>query len=329
MPSPSTSLATQRPDIAESFMEFDVLADMAGYVSTKVFPVIEVAKQAGNYGKIPLEQLLKKRDTKRAPGSGYSRSQFTFDDAAYSCQEHGAEEVVDDREAEMYADYFDAEVVSGQRALGDVMRNAEDRVAAAVFNPTVWTGSALTTAITNEWDSNHTANATPIADVEAAVQAVYDGSGLWPNALIINQKVFRNLRNLDDIIERINSSGAGSPSKASDITTQMLAQVFALKHVIVAGGSENTANEGQAASIGQIWSDEYAMVCKVADTGDFREPCIGRTFHWGADGSTIGGTVESYREESLRGEVVRVRHDVDEIVLYPEAGHLLSNVTTI
>jgi hypothetical protein len=27
--------------------------------------------------------------------------------------------------------------------------------------------------------------------------------------------------------------------------------------------------------------------------------------------------------------VIRVRHDVDEVVLYPQAGHLLSNVTTL
>ncbi len=326
MPSPSTSLATQRPDIAESFMEFDLAMDMAGYVSTKVFPVVEVQKQSGNFGKIPLEQLLKKRETKRAPGGGYSRSEFTFDDAAYACEEHGAEEPVDDREAEMYAEYFDAEVVSGQRAMADVMRNAEKRVADAVFNTTTWTGGSLTTAITHEWDD--AANAVPIDNVEAAVQAIYDNSGLWANALIVNRKVFRNLRVCDQIRDRVSSNGAGSSELQGLISVQQLAQAFDLEHIIVAGGSENTANEGQSASIGQLWSGEYAMVCKVANSNDFREPCIGRTFHWGADGSTIGGTVESYRDESVRSDIVRVRHDVDEIVLYPEAGHLLSNITT-
>lgn len=329
MPSPSTSLATQRPDIGESFMEFDLEMDAAGYVATQVFPVVEVQKQAGKFGKIPLEELLKKRSTKRAPGAAYTRSNWNFEDAAFATEEHGAEEPVDDREAEMYADYFDAELISGMRARADVMRNAEDRVASAVFNPTVWTGSSLTTAVTNEWDSNHTADAVPIEDVEGAVQAMYDASGLWANALAINRKVFRNLRNLDTIIERINSAGAGNPSKPGDITKEMLAQVFDLPYIIVAGGSENTANEGQAASVDQIWSSEYAMVCKVATTRDFREPCIGRTFHWGADGSSIGGTVESYRDETVRSDIIRVRHDVDEIVLYPQAGHLLSNVTTI
>jgi hypothetical protein len=303
-------------------------SERAGFIASQVLPVVDVASQAGNFGKIPLEQLLQQRDTLRAPGSGYSRGKFTFLPATYVALENGTEEVVDDREAKMYAEYFDAEQVSTMRAFSFVLRNAEQRVADLLFNATTWAGAALTTGVGNEWDKNHIADATPIADVEAAVQKVYDGSGLWPNALIINRKVFRALRNLDDIVERINSEGAGNASKPSDITAAMLAQVFDLEFVIVAGSSKNTANEGQAATPGQIWSDEYAMVAKIATSNDMREPCLGRTFHWAEDGSSIGGTVESYREEAVRGEVIRVRHDTAELVLYKEAAHLLSNITT-
>jgi hypothetical protein len=328
MPSPTSSLATQRPDLA-TFLEFDLASEDAGYIATQVLPVMSVASQAGNFGKIPLEQLLQQRQTLRAPGAGYARGNWTFDKATYATDEHGAEEPVDDREAKMYAEYFDAEQVSTMRAFSSVLRNAEQRVADAVFNATTWTGASLTTAVTNEWDTNHTANAVPITDVEAAVNKVYDGSGLWPNALIINRKVFRNLRNLDQIVERINSEGAGNASKPSDITAEMLARVFDLDYVIVAGTSRNSAKEGQSATPVQIWSSEYAMICRIATGNDMREPCIGRTFHWSSDGSSIGGTVESYRDEVIRGNVIRVRHDVDEVILYPQAGHLLSNVTTI
>lgn len=326
MPSPSSSLATLRPDLAESFVEFDLAMDQAGFIANRVFPVIEVASQAGTFGKIPIEQLLQNRDTKRAPGSGYARGEFTFETAVYACLEHGAEEPVDDREAKMYAEYFNAEQIASLRAYSAVLRNAEQRVADAVFNTSTWTGGALTTAITNEWDD--ATNAVPLTDVEAAVQKIYDNSGLWANALVINRKVFRNLRNSDQIVERIQSAGAGSPTKANDITEAMLAQAFDLEHIIVAGSSKNGAKEGQAAAPAQIWSGEYAMVCKVANSGDFKEPCIGRTFHWSDDGSSIGGTVETYRDEAVRSDITRVRHDVDEIVLYPQAGHLLSNVTT-
>jgi len=326
MPNPSSALSTLRPDLAESFMEFDLAMDAQGFIANQVFPIVDVASQSGNFGKIPLEELLQQRETKRAPGAGYSRGNWTFEPATYACEEHGAEEPVDDREAAMYAEYFDAELISAQRAYSAVLRNAEDRVAAAVFNTTTWTGASLTTAITHEWDD--ATNAVPLTDVEAAVQKIYDNSGLWANALIINRKVFRNLRNVASVVDRIESSGAGSPATAGDITKQMLATAFDLPYIIVAGSSKNGAIEGQTASPEQIWSGEYAMVCRVATSADFREPCIGRTFHWSQDGSQVGGTVETYREEAVRSDIVRVRHDVDEVVLYAQAGHLLSNITT-
>jgi len=305
-------------------MEFDLAMDQAGFISNQVFPVVDVASQSGTFGKIPVEELLEQRDTKRAPGSGYARGEYTFTTSTYACEEHGAEEVVDDREAKMYAEYFDAEQIAAMRAYSAVLRNAEQRIADAVFNATTF--SSFTTGVTNEWDD--TANATPLVDVEAAVQAVYDQSGLWANALVINRKVFRNLRNCDEIKDRIASSGAGDSNAAGKVTRQQLAELFDLDQVIVAGGTKNAAKEGQSADPTQIWSGEYAMVCKVANSGDFREPCLGRTFHWSEDGSSVGGTVENYRDETVRGSVVRVRHDVDEIVLYAEAGHLLSNITT-
>lgn len=325
MPSPTSSLATLRPDLA-TFLEYDLESENAGYVSTQVFPVINVQSASGSFGKIPIEQLLQQRETKRAPGSGYARSNWTFATSTYATYEHGAEEPVDDNEAKMYSEYFVAEQISTMRAFSAVLRNAEQRVSTAVFNATTWTGSSLTTAPTNEWDD--ATNAVPLTDVEAAVQKIYDNSGLWANALIINRKVFRNLRNCDQVVERIQAAGAGSPTKASDITTRMLSQAFDLPYIIVAGTSKNSAKEGQAATPAQIWSSEYAMVCKIATGPDMRDPCIGRTFHWSDDGSSIGGTVESYRDETIRGDVIRVRHQVAEVVLYPEAGHLLSNITT-
>jgi len=107
-----------------------------------------------------------------------------------------------------------------------------------------------------------------------------------------------------------------------------VARVLDLDRLIIGGGAKNTANKGLAASISQIWSDEYAMLAVVANDADIRTPCIGRTFHFSADGSDPTGFLETYRDETVRSDIARCRHDVDEVVLYPEAGHLLSNVTT-
>lgn len=325
MPSPSNSLATLRPDLAGSVEAFDMMADAGGFIGTRVAPVLEVMEQAGKFGKIPLAELLKNRSTDRAPGAAYSRDNMQFQDASFACAEHGQEEPVDDREARMYANYFNAEVIAARRAVRTVLENHEKRVADLIFNATTFSGQ--TTAIATDWHNNAT-TATPVNDIEAAVQAAYGKSGLWPNALVINRKTFRRLRMVDQIRDRISSNGAGSSESAGLITVQQIAQVFDLDFVLVAGGTKNSANEGATAAATQIWSDDMAMVCRVATSDDIREPCLARTFHWGEDGSQIGTQLESYRDETVRSDIVRARMDTDELLITSECGHLLTGVAT-
>lgn len=310
-------------------MEFDLAMDRQGFIAHRVFPVIDVARAAGNFGIIPVEQLLQNRETTRAPGAGYSRSNFTFEPATYGTQEHGAEEPVDDNQRAMYRDYFDAERIAIERARDVILRNWEKRVAAAVFNSSIWTGSALTTAVSVPWSTP--ATATPVDDIDAARQKAWDGCGLWPNAVIMNRRNFHLVRKTAQVIDAVASQGAGSSVRARDITAQILAAVFDVDYVLVAGGAKNTAAEGQSAAFGQIWANANVMVCRVATTDDIEEPCIGRTFRWTDDDN--GGDkeaphiVEQYREEKVRGEIYRARHQTDEKRLYHVCGHLLSNVS--
>lgn len=323
MPSPTTSLATQRPDLA-SLYEFDLEMSQAGFVWNRILPVIDVAQQSGAFGRIPIKQLLQTRDTARAPGAGYSRGDWKFEADSYATEEHGAEEPVDDKLAKMYRNYFDVESISTKRAFDAVLRNAEIRAAALIYNPTTF--SSYTTALTNEWDDK--TNATPIDDIKDLKIAVWEASGIWPDTLLINRKQFLNLRECNQIIDRLKYQGF-QDVRSSQITANALAQVLDLREVIVAGEAKNSANEGQAVSIAPIWSDEYAMLFKQAQTQDMAEPCLGRTMHWSEDGSQVMGTVETYRDETVRGDIVRVRHEVQEKLIYVPTGHLISNVLTI
>lgn len=325
MPSPSTVLYTERPDL-KSWEEFDTEMNARGFIGQRVAPVIDVSLVSDNPGKIPIEQLLKTGDTARASGAGYNRGKWTFTTWSYACEEHGWEEPIDDRERQRYANLADVELIATKRAYNNVLLNAEKRMAALVFNTSTWTGASLYTDVgTTEWAQANWATATPIAHVEAAARKVRANSGYWPNAIVLNRTKFRDLRQCAEIRERIVASGAGTPAKASDITPQMVASVFDLDYCFVAGSAYDSAAEGQSTVIADVWGD-YAMVCRVATGSDPREPCIARTFHYAKDGSQIGGTIEMYRDESIRSDVVRVRHDVDEVVMYAELGHLIAGI---
>jgi hypothetical protein len=321
-PTPSTAVANLRPDISGMLTEYDLEANQMRMVGLRVFPVMEVGLQAGPFGKITIESLLRSVVTTRSGSAAYHTTEFEFTTDSYATAEHGLVVPVDNRNAKIYANYFTAEVVAARLARHGVLVNQEKRIAAKVFD----SGTFNTTAASVKWDV--AATAAPITDVEKAVQRLY-AKGVLANALVINWTVFRNLRNAAQIIDRIASAGAGTPTKPTDITVVQLAQTFDLQYVIVAGSQYNSAAQGQTAVISPVWSNEYAMVCRVANSGDSIEtPCIGRTFHWGEDGSQIGGTYETYYDEDVRGDKMRCRMDTDEKMLYADAGELLSGITT-
>lgn len=324
MPYNSGALATLRPELGSLF-EFDLEANRLGLIGYRVLPIMEVAKASGTFGRIPAEQLGKLADVVRSSKGDYNRVTFAFDDDTFATKEYGLEAPVDKRNANLYKDYFDAEMVATRIAMHMVLMAAEVRVANAVFNTSTFTGSSLTTAISTEWST--VASSTPITDVFAASQKVRDNCGQYANALICSRKVFRNLQRNASIIDRIQSYGAGSATKANDVTPQMVAACLDLEQVIVADSSYDNAKEGQTTTFTDVWDDEYAMVCRVARTNSIEEAALGRTFHWSEDGSQPGGLVETYDSNTTRGTVVRVRHEVHEKIIYPECGHLLSNIT--
>ncbi|MCX7429018.1 MAG: hypothetical protein NTW96_25750 [Planctomycetia bacterium] len=325
------SVAITRTELSATFSEFNAAMDRRGFIGPRVLVPRVVGVQKADVGKVPIEALLQTRETLRAPKTAYSRGDFEFGKFEFATEDHGVEEVLDDRNVKIYADILDAELIHTQRAEDAVARKYEIDVAAAVYDTSVWTGAGLTTALTNEWDDPDAA--TPIEDIEAARLKIINPSGLVPNALIVNRKQFFHLRRTDQIIDLIKYSGKDDPKR---ITASMLAQAFDLDFVLVAGGIKNTANEAATASISEIWGDEYAMLARVATSQDPQEPCLGRTFIWSGDGPGAPGSgeelailVEEYREEKVRGSVIRARNDRDIVIMYKEAAHLLSNVITI
>jgi hypothetical protein len=317
MPAPSTPTTFQRPDLGMAFEEFDLLASQKGFIGQQVLPIMSVALQTANFSKIKVKSLLTERNTLRAPGGGYSRQDWEFEQDSYATKEYGAEEVLDDRERAIYRYTIDFERIASMRAMDAILRDYEKRVAAAVFNAVTFTPVPVTT----EWSKT---NSTPVADVLANTTTFKGQMGRLPNALIISDKVLRNLQLNEEIIDRLKYSGVDDPKK---VTLQMLAALFNLDKIIVPNAMRNSANPGQAAAFADIWDDEYAMLCVIATSQDLKEPCLGRTFHFTGDGSSESGTFETYRYEPNRSDIMRCRHDVQEKILYTAAGLLMSNIT--
>jgi hypothetical protein len=316
--------AIQRPDLGLALEELDLAAAAQGFIATKVFSVFDTPLQTANFSRVSLKDLLKKRDTTRTPGAGYNRQYSNFEQDNYGTQEHGVEEPVDDREKAMYAYTIDAEMISTKRAIFSILLDLEQRVAAKVFKTSFW-GSATDQAVGTNF--NNLASSDPTLEINKAALAVWELCGIWPNAVVFNKEVYKNVKNAASIIDRIKFSGRDDPKNVSQ---QMLSNLWDIENVLVASGQYNSGNENvnsTTATLSRIWSSSYAWVGVIARTNDLREPCAGRVFNWTADGSSPNGTVEMYRDENVRSDIIRVRQDTDEKTIHPIAGVLLTGIT--
>ena len=330
MPNPTSDTAIQRPDLGALVYEYMQNGPSMGYIGLEVMPLFPVAYQSASYPVIPTEALLKVQDTKRAMRGSYNRSDYEFEEGYYSTKENGWEEPVDDRERNLYANKFDADVVAVRRATQHILRGQEKRIADKVFNATNFTNHD----VDNEW--NDAANATPIADVETAKLAVRSACGMVANTLVISYSTYSDLKQCADIVDRLIYTFPGID--INRLTSQQLAAIFDVERVLVGGAVYDSAKKGQAASIADLWSNEYAMVT-VTSSGDLTQPCIGRTFLWTSE-SPDNVVTEQYRDETRRSDIFRVRHDTDEAFIQSidssgtakstintAVSYLLSNIT--
>ncbi|MBC8869200.1 MAG: hypothetical protein H8E44_07270 [Planctomycetes bacterium] len=321
MPSPRTTLNGYRPDLG-MMLQFDDAMNRNGFVANQVAPVIEVPEQKGTIGVIELKQLLKEPETGRNSRGDYNRTSYQFVDETYETFENGLEMPIDDRRSKIYRNWFDFEVMSARIVLDQVLRAYEKRVADLLYNATTF--ASYTTAVTNEW--NDWTNATPLTDVIKGKRSMWAAVGLYPNALIINKRQFDSLRMNAQVIDKLESGGAGQTVVPGEISKAQLTACFDLDQIIVSDSARDSANEGASVSIAPMWSDEYAMLARIARTNNPEEPSLCRTVHWGEDGSSIGGTLETYYSDPTRGDVIRVRHETEERLFYTALGYLFSNV---
>ena len=306
--------AVPRADLGVAFHEYS--PRRARYIAREILPILNVGKEAATISVTKRKNLVIP-DTKHANGAVYNRVALYMDDMPYACEDHGLEGVVTDQDKEKYADDFDAEVEKTQGVKIKMMLAREKRIRDLIFNTTTWTGAALyTNNEANPWD---TATTDIISQVGAAKEKVRLNTGVPANALIIGEAALQNLLKNDDVIGRF----PGTTIITEALIRANLAAIFGLTDLLVGQAAYNSADEGQDATMSDMWGDDYAMVAALGEEGlPMTEPQLGRTILWQNYISDIE-YVETYREEQRKADIVRVEHSVDEKLFDKYFAHLM------
>jgi hypothetical protein len=279
------------------------------FVGTRILPVRNASVKNGDYPVFSADQFDLNASQQRSPGSSFARRDFDYDKQSFACQQYALEGVLPDEDETEAAEngISDAAAAIAQKLQRDLMVGHEVRVAAAL------TGASFATGATSAAMSDASA-ATPIKDIQNAVETL-NGNGFYDNlALIIELSIFNEMLNTDDVRSIFNGNGQYTDR-------QVLRDAFGVNDIIICPTRHNTAKKGQTASRSKIWSTSEYYVAQVAG-GEFSNGGIGRTIAFPQGGGVF--TAETYRDEPIKSDVLRVYNTVDEVIINTNAGIQLS-----
>lgn len=306
------SNVTINPVLSMTATQYEAGADQ--YIAKKLFPVLMVAAQAAGYYLFKSENMLNVPALiARAPSAPYSRGRVTLDNATYNTRDYGHEEAIDDRERKKYRSALDADNAATIRAMRVVLVNQEVRAQALATSAGV-----PNSAVGTQWDQ---ANSDPIGDVNASREVIRMNAGMLPNTWVITEPTFNILSEHAKVTDKIKYTQKGI------ITEELLAQAFKIPNLLVARTVANSANEGQPLTPADIWGKD-CILAYVDASPDLKSPTLGRIFGWSEEVGADGVIVETYRDDDIRSDVVRVRNDADEVLVAPSCGYRLSAVVS-
>lgn len=286
------------------------------FVGENLFPTIPVGKESDYYAVFGKE-MFNTPDAARAVGGKYNRIAWTLSDTTYTCSEQGLEKPIDDREVSEADPIVRIKQRTAMILRAQLETIREAAIAAKVLSTSNVTNyTDLSSSTYGQWSSS---SSDPFGAVkQLAVKSVRDNTGVLPNTMVINHDIFLSLSEHPAVIAKLGANERGVIS--GDMRSAVLESLFGIERVYIAGGMYDSANQGQSASLAQIWTDT-ALICYVNYASPSREmPSFGYGFQ------SKNYEVVTYRDESISSDVLRVTNIRDDKITNATSGYLLTDV---
>jgi len=301
--------ATPRSDIYALVMQSNQDWNKV-FIGDKVLPIKGEEVKRGIYMKANMAnaQLMNGDAKPRESGASYQRINRSYDTDLFDAQEYGLESVIDDAYESEVERFMNLEATEAMLLERNLRIAYEIRVAAAVMNATTFTATDPKVNYTETLLSTQNLP----ADVAAAKERMLL-QGVLPNSIIMSQTLFNMVRRSTLMQNQVfgvvpRNAGQNRQPGAEDI-----ARALDVDNLYVAAAAKNNNAEGQTHSGAFIWGNIYIAVCHIAG-GEYQAGGIGRTIQWTKDTTGLF-TPETYRDDRIRSNVMRVRqHTAEKIV---------------
>lgn len=286
----------------------------AELVGNLLFPYVPVGQRGGKiiaFGKEDFALYA----TGRTPGSNTKRVQFGYSSGNYALESHSLEgtvplEIMQEAQAVPGISLATSAVAKVQSIISLRLEKAQADLATNVANY----GAANKTSLsgTSRW-SDFGVVSDPIADVEAAKEAVRQQIGRYPNTVVIGAAVMSKLKQHPKVLDRIKYTGR-------DVATaELLASLFDVERVIVGKAIYQDASGNFADVWGKNVVVAYTELGAMADQG---LPTFGYTYR--LNGYPL--VEQPYEDRNAKSWIYPVTDEVAPVIAGASAGYLLSSV---
>jgi hypothetical protein len=265
-------------------------AQSSQFVGNKIFPIVEVEKEAGKFWTLDTARnKFRRAETLRAPRTPAKQVEWATGTDTYQAEEHLLESPVDDRERDN-AEGLQPDIEAQEAATEGILLGREAEIAAlATAAATYPAGNVLTLGGGDQWGD---AAANPIEDVITIKEAIRGQIGRYPNTMVIPAAVVAKLQLHQKVIDRMGVNGLRV------VTPDLLSALFEIPNVFVATAIENTAAEGLTAVLADLWG-KHVVIAYVPPAPGRRTLALGYTFRKG------GWKADSYRDNPRKSDVYR------------------------
>jgi hypothetical protein len=300
--------------------------DSGKFVADTVFPTVPVAQKSDLYAVYDKGYFYRDEMTERPLGGKSARTGYAVSNQTYNCAEHSLAHPIDDRVRANADQPLDPDR-AGMRLLTQQALIHRDRLWAAKYFVTSFWGATDQTGVpsapsTNQFLQFDQAGADPVGVVDKARDAMGGSTGFDPNVLVLGRDVYRAVKNNASVLDRVKYTQRGI------VDEDLLAALFRVDKVIIPGGVQNTAKEGQTNAVSFIVNSKAMLLAYAAPAPSIDTPSAGYTFAWTGliPGATnaYGGVIGRMRDEESHSDILEIRTAFDVQGVATELGQFFA-----
>lgn len=286
------------------------------FIGLQLMPIVQVAKESDIYYLYPRGERMQYPDDTLGDRGRANEIHETRNTATYTTLPRGLSNYVAQRTLNNQDSPLD-EFVDLTESINEGLDYLEEQRIAIIMGTTgnFGAGQFATLAGATQWSS--TGGGSPIANIQTARAAIWQGRG--PSRLVAysNLDVFNVLSRHQSILDLFKYNGS-SPGLA---TPDMIAGFFGISKYLIGEARSNTAVEGDADVFARLWGPDFGIV-RVARRPTRRNASFGYTFRQGQK-----LTVVEY--DALAGHgggyIAQVSHSETHLVVASPTGYLIED----